>query len=302
MIIVPSPEDQPSVANMVELVRLDSKRRIDVTLLDSDGNNVDIVEATQSDGDPKGELSVEITDLGGGEVVSDTYWPIPIPDTRRLKHPSTGRYYIELGDEDNETSNAGTYLANWHARIDATSEDEYRTQVIEIVSPKTLALLPHLRLLIDKAWKIVSPSDACYLGYTDSQLALYLVAGLHFINSFPPYPAFRHLDMFPSEYYSEILVKSALYCGLQSQLTFAIDTDTPSFSASGYSFVLQHATPLASYMNHLYQDLSKRIVNFKLKLVQNGSVGVEMKFDLAYSALLNMAPFGSLFNSLFVAY
>ena len=304
MIIKPGNSEVFSVATAIELVRQNSKKRIDVVLYNNTGDLVDITAEMLPSGDPRGELSVEITDLNGDEVVSDSYWPLPIPDTHRTVKASTGRYYLEIGSTgfESETELTGTYLANWHSRIDETTEDEYRTQVIEIISPRVLSILPHLRLAIDKSWKIAIPSESCYVGYTDSQLVLYLMGGLHFINTFPPYPTFSSLDAFPIEYYSEILVNSAMYVGLRSQLNFAIDTDVPSYSDQGHSFVLQHATPLASYINHLYQDLTGRIKNFKMKFLTGGMAACEMRMDMSYAALLSTAPFRTLFNNIFVSY
>lgn len=306
VVIKPGVSDY-SVQNMIELVRQSSKRRIDVTLLDAEGNPINVEEEKDVNGDPTGELDLELTDLGGNSVCTASYWPISIGETagtRRIKRSSTGKYYIAIGGDgyETETVSTGTHLANWHARTTATAEDTYRTQVIEIVSPRVLSILPHLRLAIDKSWKIVVPSENCYVGYADSQLVLYLIGGLHFINTFPPYPTFSSLDMFPIEYYSEILVNSAMYVGMRSQLNFAIDTDIPSYSDQGHSFVLQHATPLAGYMNHVYQDLSSRIKNFKMKFLTTGMAACEMRFDMSYAALLSTAPFRTLFNNIFMSY
>lgn len=296
-----------SVANMVELVRQDSKKRVNITVLDEDGDAADITESMLASGDSDGELGLDLTNLGGTSVYSESYWPLDAgvtTSTRRIKRSDTGKYYLAIGDTgyEDETSLTGTYLANWHARTDSTVEDVYRTQVIEVVSPRVLSILPHLRLAIDKSWKIVVPSEGCYLGYADSQLVLYLMGGLHYINTFPPYPTFSNLDAFPIEYYSEILVSSAMYVGLRSQYNFAIDTDVPSYNDQGHSFVLQHATPISNYINHLSQDLNARIKNFKMKFLTGGMAATEMRYDLAFSAMLTTAPYGSLFNNLFVSY
>jgi hypothetical protein len=287
----------PSVANMIEIVRLDAKRRVDITVLDSNGSLVDIEEAKLPNGDPKGELELTVTDLNNTTIYEEAYYPREIPPKTRIKHGSTGAYYMTFGTEDDETENAGTILFNWHARINDTTEDMYRTQVVEIVHPRTLALLPKFRLLIDKVVKNVQPSQNCFLGYTDGMLICFLTLGLHMLNEYEPYPMWSTLQEYPIEYHSDILLKAALYVGLISQTLFAIDTDVPSFSDQGHSFVLQHAAPLAAFIQNLRAELDKLIPIFKLKFVNSGTIGLEVRMNAAYYTLLTSAPTGSIFRS-----
>ncbi len=298
--------EAPSVASYIELVRLDARRRADVTLLDSEGAAVNISETMTPSGDPAGELDLEMTSLYGSSVFSESYWPNLVPSARRIKHASDGKYYITLGevttagDNSAETATAGTYLVNWHARVDATSEDVYRTQVVEIVSPRVLALLPRLRLQLDKSWKVVVPEQQCYLGYTDGQLILYLRSAIEYLNSFQPYVQFT-LEMFPTATHGEMLIKAATYIAIESQMLFALDTDIPSFSDSGHSFVLAHQQPLAAYVGQLRSELEERVPKFKLHFVRTGMVSVQLKPDYAFASLMSAAPWGSVFRGFFVA-
>lgn len=292
--------DQPSVLQIVELVRKDSTRWIDVMIYDENGDLVDIVEENFASGQPKGMLDVEITNMSGTVVVSDTYWPTTTPTTRRIERLSTGRYSIKLGTVAAETATAGTYLANWHARIDEDSEQMYRTQVIEIVSPKVLSILPAFRLMLDKSLKNVALSELCTLGYTDGMLAMYLKQGLHMINAYEPYPCWTSLDMFPIEYYSDILIKAATYNSIVSQALYAVDCDIPSYNDQGHAFVLSHFPSLMQMLSALKQELDSRIPNLKRKYLSAGTMSVEMRVDAAWAALLRTSPTGTIFRNLYV--
>jgi len=297
MIIQPGVE-APSVANMIELVRKDSLRRVDIHLQDVSGNTIDIDATNNSASEPKGELDLEVTDVAGNSIYSESYWPTDNADERRIKKLVDGKYYLKFGTEDNETDRCRSVLFNWHARQNISSEDVYRTQVVEIVSTRTLSLFPPLRLLIDKTVKPNLPEKYCYIGYTDGMLALFLKMGLHMINEAQPYPTFATLDMFPIEMFSNILLKAALYQGITSQLLFSIDTDIPNYSDSNHSFVLAHAQPLAGYIGHLKQELDAAIPNFKRHFVNSGTIGLEVRLDMAFAALLAASPPGALYRNL----
>jgi len=297
LIIQPGVE-QPSVANMIELVRTSSKRRVDITIQDEESNPVDIVEEILITGDPKGELDLQITDQNNNLVLNDVYFPDPTGSSRVSKQ-GNGKYGLTYGLEDGETDKTGVFLFNWHARIDDTSEDFYRTQILEVVSPRTLSLLPTFRLMIDKVVKKNLPEKYCFLGYTDGMLVMFLKLGLHMINEYEPYPMWRSLEEFPLEYNSQILIKAALYQGLTSQTLFAIDTDVPSYSDQGHSFVLQHANPLAAFVGRLSTELDKIIPIFKKKFVNSGTLGVEAQLNAAYYMLLNTSPYGTIYKNLF---
>ena len=290
----------PSVANMIELARLNSKRRINIELLDAAGEPVDIDASTSAAGDAQGELDLEVTDLGGNIYFAQSYWPKSdapsAPD--RIVRQAAGKYHISWGDEASETDVAQRLLFNWHSRQDEDTEDVYQTQVVEIVSPRVLSLLPTLRMMIDKTVKPNLPEQYCFTGYTDGQLITALHLGLAASSEAQPYPTWSTLDAFPIETYSNILIKSAMYQGLTSQLLFAIDTDVPQYSDSGQSFVLQHAQPLAAYLSRLKQELDSSIKSFKLHFVDSGTMSAEIRLDYAFSMLLATAPTGSLFRNL----
>jgi len=298
MIIQPG-LDQPSVANAIELARSNSLRRVNIDLIDTAGDPIDIEEKSVSPGVPSGELELEVTDLGGNVIYTEPYYPKDISILEpRIQKSSTGKYYIKFGTETGETDAVGAILFNWHSRQNSTPEDRYATQVLEVVSPRTLSLLPTLRLMIDKVTKPVLPEKYCVIGFTDGMLVMFLKSGLAIINQAEPYPSFLNVDAFPIELYSDILLKAALYQGLTCQAMFAIDTDVPNYADSGHSFVLQHFDPIMRYISHLKQELDAAIPNFKRKFVNSGTVSIEMRLNMSFAMLLATAPYGSLFRNL----
>ena len=290
----------PSVANMIELARTNSKRRVNIELRNSAGGLVDIDAAISASGETQGELDLEVTDLGGNVFFQESYWPkSDAPSaTERIVRQAGGKYHIAWGAEDNETEIAQRLLFNWHSRQDEDTEDVYRTQVVEVVSPRVLSLLPTLRMMIDKTLKPNLPEQYCFTGYSDSQLLTVLHIGLSYICQAQPYPTWVSLDAFPIEMFSNILIKAAMYQGITSQLLFAIDTDVPQYSDSGHSFNLAHGTPLAAYLSHLKQELDSTIGPFKLQFVNSGTMSAEIRLDFAFSMLLSTAPRGSIFRGL----
>jgi len=287
---------------MIELARTNSVRRVDIELQDSTGALVDIDATPGPGGEPNGVLDLEITDVGGMSIYKESYYPPTLSVLEpRIKKAAPGRYYIDLGKVPHETDNPQALLFNWHSRQSLLSEEVYRTQVVEVVSPRILSLLPSLRLLIDKTVKPNLPEKYCFIGYTDGMLILFLKMGLSKINEYEPYPVWGHIDHFPIELYSNILLRAALFQGITSQTLFSIDTDVPQFSDSGHSFVLQHATPLAAFLDRLRDELDKSVPNLKRKFVNSGTISIEMRCDLAFSMMLSSAPYGSLFRNLWAA-
>lgn len=298
MIIQPNP-NTPSVANMIEIVRLTGKRLVRVTVQQDDGTPVDILEETLAGGDPKGYLDLDVTDLTNLSLFNASYYPPDIPASPRLIKVAgtTGKYEIRWGVEDNETDVSGNYLFNWTARVNETEDEMQRTQILIVVSPKVLSLLPYLRLLIDKTIKPNMPEKYCFIGYTDSQLLMFLIQGLTYINGRPPYPTWSKLDDFPIELYSDVLIKAAIYTGLISQTLFAIDTDVPNYSDQGHSFVLAHVQPLNTMKNDLRQELDKYIPEVKHKFLRVGRVNVELRLGYSFYQLLTAAPPGTTFRN-----
>ena len=298
MIIQPGFEN-PSVASMFELARMNSIRRVDIQLQDISGAPIDIDKQQTPGGDPTGALDLEVTDIGGNTIYKESYWPLcATQTTARIKRATTGKYFIDYGTVNGETERLYPVLFNWHSRQNMAAEDVYRTQVMELVSPRVLSLLPTLRLMLDKTVKPNLPEKYCFLGYTDGMLVAFMRLGLHMINEYQPYPTFSSLEYFPLETHSNVLIKAAMYQGVISQTLFAIDTDVPQFSDSGHSFVLQHATPLAAFVDKLKQELDKIIPQFKLQLVNSGTVAIEARMDMAFQMLLSTAPYGSLFRNM----
>lgn len=297
MIIQPNPNTL-SVSDMVEVVRLDGKRLVQIIVQQDDGTPTDILEESTADLTPKGYLDLEVTDLSNLSLFSASYYPHDIPkSTRLVKSGGTGRYEIRWGVEDDETETAGNYLFNWTARVNDTADEMQRTQVLVVVSPKVLSLLPYLRLLLDKTIKPNVPEEYCFIGYTDSQLLMFLIQGLTYINGRPPYPTWARLDDFPIGLYSDVLIKAALYTGLISQTIFAIDTDVPNYSDQGHSFVLAHFQPLNTVKENLKQELDKYIPEVKHKFLRVGRVSIELRLGYSFYQMLVAAPPGSTFRN-----
>jgi hypothetical protein len=290
--------DAPSVANMVELARKNSTRRVNISLLDAAGTPIDIDTTAPVSGET-GALDLTVTDLAENVLFEESYFPrTGAPDeTSRIVRSGSGQYYIDWGGTD-ETDTAEALLFNWHSRQNATAEDVYRTQVLEVISSRTLSLLPTFRLLIDRSIKPIIPEKYCFVGVTDSMLILFLKSGLNAINNYQPYPVFIALDSFPIETHSNVLMKAALYEAVLSQLIFAIDTDVPSFQDGSHSFVQAHAQNLAPLLNALRTELDNLIPKFKLHFVNSGTMSLELHINYAYAAMLTTAPGGTTFRGI----
>jgi len=292
-----------SPRDFVEVIKINSRRRTEIEILDADGNLVNISELTMPDGESDGYLDLSVTTLGDTSVYDETYWPNPVVSSRRIKNPATGKYYLTLGDVAAETSRSGTYLANWTVRLDATSEEMTSTQVLEITSARVLSLLPRLKLAVDRSWKVVDLDSGCFLGTTTAMLVLFLRSGLEMINSYQPYPLFANLDSFPIEYYAEILIKAATYIAIESQMLFALDTDIQGYSVNGHSYQLLHQAPLAAYLTQLRAELDSRIPPFKRHFLASGTCKVQPNLgSLAFASLLSAAPYGSTFRGMYTVY
>jgi len=297
--IVMAGANSPSTLDMVEMIRVNSKKFVDITLMDNTETPVNIEETMTAGGEANGEATLEVTDLSGTVLYSESYWPPPIPDTRRITNPSTGKYQIKWGDDENETTSVGPLLFNWNIRQNAASEDFYRTQVAEIVSPRTLSLLPRFRLLLDKSLKVILPEEFCTLGYSDAQLVIYLQAGLSRINAAQPYIGWRSIDHFPLEMYWEILTRSALMYALDSQGLFAIDTDVPAYNDQGHAFTITHASQLKAMRDSISAELERDIREFKLHHISSGVVKAEFRIGWGFYQMLASSPPGSMFRNTF---
>lgn len=289
-------------ANPVELIKLNSRERIDIALFDEDDNPIDA-----------SELSLTVTDLGDTVIYEDDFFDPPTGSGRIVKPAeTTGRYYIEWGDPNasqnqpnqTETNTPGDLIFCWQAVGAAGTEQETIVQVAKVVTSRTLRLIPYFRNLLDKVVKEVDddPENPCFLGYTDSQLIMYLEGGLQSINAYQPYPCFASLDAFcvvTQDKYRQILLEAGLLAGVISQQLFAIDTDIPNFSDNGNAFVIQHQPQLAAFFNQISQRLDKIIPMMKLHFVDYGMVHVQAGPNYRLAQLVSAAPLGATFRNIF---
>lgn len=272
-------------ANPIELVIKDTIGRPQLNVYDSDGvlTNVDNVELI-------------VMDHSGSTVVTDDFSVVGT----RIVNTATGVYVFPFGDiaPNTETDDIGDYTFQW--TITVSGESAVGVQVVKVVSVCAMSLLPYFKLLIDKSAKIVrdDPSNPCFLGYTNSQLMMYLEQGLSIINAYEPYPTFATLETFPL-LFKHILFEAGLVAGVMSQQLFAIDEDIPNFSDQGNTFVIQHAPQLAQFLNQVTQRLDKLVPQMKLKLVNSGALHVQAGSNYRTAQLLQAAPNGALFRNLY---
>ena len=182
-----------------------------------------------------------------------------------------------------------------------SSEQQVVCENVKVITHRMKSLVPKLRLIIDKAIKLVNdddPSDPCFLGYKDSQLIHFLEDGLQIINVYQPSGVFT-MDNYPFNAFEFTLIEAALMAGVMSQELFAIDTDVPSWSDQGNSFVIQHQPQLAQYLNWLSARLDKMIPQLKLRFVSSGSLHIEAGPNFRLASLVAAAPSGSLFRNTF---
>lgn len=278
-------------AQPVEMVLANTVERIDILVVDADGQPMDATE-----------LVFQLRRIDDSLIYEEDFINAP----SRIVNPGTGRYYFPMGDTplvagaNPETGTCGDFLCVWQVVGPVGSEQVSIVQVVMVVSAYAMSLLPDLRMQIDKAAKMVSedPSDPCFLGYTDSQLMRFLLNGLTIWNLYEPYPTFMSLDQFPV-IYRQGLISAALLVGVRSQELFAIDTDIPQYSAQGTSFVIDHQPRLAAYLSQLAQWLDKIIPISKQKLMRSGTLHVQMGPNYRLTTLLGMSPSGALFRNMF---
>ncbi len=221
---------------------------------------------------------------------------LSVNKTTRIVRQDTGRYYIDWGPATRETGHPGTLAFVWQA-TDNTGDMSTVAQTARIVTTRTLTLLPGFRKLIDKSVKLVDDED-CFLGYTDAQLVQYLEEGLTLINAYQPYPTFCTLDHFPQEFL-HVLQEAALVAGVTSQTLFAIDTDIPGYSDQGNSFVIDHGTKLAAFLNTISGRLDRIIPQMKLHFVRTGSLHIQAGTNFRLAQLLQASPNGAVFRNVF---
>jgi len=182
------------------------------------------------------------------------------------------------------------------------TEEETVCINVRVITHKMCSLIGKLRLQIDKAVKLVTPSgdpeESCYLGYSNGQLITFLEGGLQVINAYQPSGCFG-FENYPYSCFEFTLLESALMVGVMSQQVFAIDTDIPSWNDQGNAFVIQHQPQLVAYLNWLSTRLDKMIPQLKLNFVSSGSLHIEAGPNFRLAALVTAAPSGALFRNVF---
>lgn len=281
----------------VEVVIIDSVKRLDIRVTDEDG------ELLAAD-----EVSLKLTDLSGNVIYEDDMNDPPTPPgTTRIITPSMGIYYFALGDQtlfpltvggdaNEETAFSQDLLAQWHVEVDTDEHIDF-VQLVKVISPRVASMMTIFQKLIDKSAKLISedPDDPCFLGYTPADLLTYMENGLTLINAFQPYPVWNRLDDFPI-IHRQLLFDAALIVGLTSQELFAIDTDI-NYSDQGNVFVIQHHPMLQATSNVIWARLEKMVPAMKKQYVQSGSIHVETGPNFRLAQLLAAAPPGATFRN-----
>jgi len=275
------------MSNDVEMILENQDQLVNITIYDENGN---LANANT--------LALTVMDRSKTVLYSDS---LTNPSTR-LVNASTGKYYIDWGDPtapDNiptqtETNLARDLLFIWRATIAGATEAATVLQVVKIVDPRVLAYLPYFRLQIDKAVKIVDPTNDIFLGYTDAQLLMYLEGGLNVINLYQPSTSIL-LENYPFQTHGQLLVDTATLVALQSQTLFAVDTDI-NYSDQGYSFNIGHVQPLQSFLGFLQQRLDRLVPLFKLNFATMGSIHLQAGVSFRLMQLMQAAPNGILFR------
>lgn len=289
-----------AIANQpVELVLQSTTERIDILVTDANGNPIDATE-----------LSLQVMTTGGNTIIKDDFFlgygePPALPTHIVKPASTTGQYYFPFGDTsfdtNNHTMNLGSYMFVWKVTGVAGTETVNVVQVADVVSVKTMMLVPRLRLYVDKAVKVIDddPDDPVFTGYTDSMLVQFIEDGLSLISAFQPYPMWFSVDSFPAEQYRTLL-DGAIICALTSQELFAVDTDV-AYSDQGNVFSIDHQPKLSAILNTTWQRFSATVPAMKKHYLNNGTVRVEMGPSSRFIQLIDSAPSGALFRNLYAA-
>jgi hypothetical protein len=282
----------------IELLLKNTVERIDIFVTDANG---DAIDATA--------LSLRVFDTSETLILQDDFFagygdPATLPTQIVKPAATTGQYYFPFGDtsfdDANSTATSGEYLFQWRVTGAAGSEPVNIVQVAKVVSVRTMRWVPKLRLIIDKAAKVVDddPDDPVFVGYTDSMLVQFLEGGLGWINAFQPYPMWASIDDFPDPHW-RLLIDGAVCDALTSQEIFAIDTDI-NYSDQGNSFQIDHQPKLSQILNTTWGRLVQMVPVMKRHYVQSGAVRVEAGPNFRFQQMLSSAPSGSLFRNIFI--
>jgi hypothetical protein len=266
---------------------------VDIQITDESGQPVDA-----------SSLTLSIVDQYGSSIL----WSDDIDDveTNIVKPSGTiGYYYYPFGvitsdDDVNGQTDTGTgdYLFQWTVLV-AGSPITTIVQNVKVLPTVVMYNMPYLRLLLDKARKMVDPAQQINLGYTDAQLVMYLEQGLTMINAAQPESVGFTLDNFPYAMFRHIANESALVAGTISQQLFAIDTDLPGYSDQGISMVITHAPQLAAFLNSITQRLDKEVMSMKRQYVSTGGIHMTAGPNYRLSSIISAAPQGSLFRNIY---
>ena len=207
---------------------------------------------------------------------------------------------IIIGTErSGETDSTATWLFDWEAADGAhPSEAKHAIQVVYVLPGAIYQMIPILRLELDKVLKGVDPKNGCNLGYTDTQLIMFVLGGLSVINNYQPYPTFSP-DTYPYGLFGGLLVEAAMFWGLQSQLMYAIDTDVSSYSDQGASFVIDHKGPISQFLNTISARLDRDVPQMKLHMVRSGMSITEVGPNFRLNQIIQAAPSGATFRGLY---
>lgn len=193
-----------------------------------------------------------------------------------------------------DTWQLGLQTILWGTKRNNSTEEEQGYQYLLVYSLNTARLLPRLKSNIDKAQKDTGTT----IGYTTSQLAIYLQAGIEYINSQQPL-TFMSLEQFPVRSHAQILVDAATIVALFSQSMFAVDTDM-QYNDQGFSFTIDHASKLGSVIGMLQSRFAIQLRDFKMLYCQTGSIHTQLGPNYRLLSLLQAAPSGSLFRNAFM--
>jgi len=216
-----------------------------------------------------------------------------------VKKKADGEYFIETRPPTTvpvfkgDTYSNGLQTVLWGARREADGEEEQAYQYLLVYPLAVARLFPRLRSQIDKAQKDTGST----VGYTNSNLALYLQGGLEQINGFQPLTQLT-FQTFPIPAFGQLLIDAATLVAMYSQGVFAIDTDM-SYSDQGFSFVIDHWSKISGFIGMLNSRLETRLHAFKLAYASMGSLHAEMGPNFRLTQLLTAAPSGSLFRGIF---
>lgn len=274
----------------VKIALSNTQEPIDIQVSDDAGNPVDAIQ-----------LDLKILSVGGSVLFTDSFTTPPVGGTKIIKPTGTlGYYYYPFGILTNQTDGTGDFLFQWTVMGSGGATVVTVVQNVKVVSPQVFQVIPYLRLMVDKSRKIVDPNNDVFLGYTDSQLVMYLEDGMQVINAYQPETVSGFtIENFPWSDFRHLAIESALICGVMSQQLFAVDTDMPNYTDQGTTFVIAHQPQLASILNQITMRLDKAIPAMKQQFVSTGSIHIAAGPNFRMAQLLQAAPNGSLFRNVF---